>query len=192
MYMNFDEKHSPNVLEKDQIAELRFHHQKSLIYRVFCALFEQIPSTTLNKSRYLKTNPTWCGYKNSNNLCAPSHLVTWIPHTAIIYYIFCHFCLTRLQCLYSHSHPSRHSTWKQRWFNVKTLNQRWIDVVSTLCFFIIWTVKILLWGFWYAYTQRHVFRMARPTCALHLSAVSVSIFFEKNEPILIIWKIEFH
>ena len=29
--------------------------------------------------------------------------------------------------------PSGHTTLKQRWFNVKTFNQRWIDVVSTLC-----------------------------------------------------------
>ena len=51
----------------------------SLIFRVLCALFEQIP---FGKNRdILKKNPTLCGAKNSNKLRVPGHLVTWIPHT---------------------------------------------------------------------------------------------------------------
>ena len=52
--------------------------RKSLIFRVLCALFEKIPSG-INLD--ILENPTWSGATNSNKLCAPSHLVTWIPHS---------------------------------------------------------------------------------------------------------------
>ena len=42
------------------------------------SLFEQIP---FGMNRDILKHPTLCGAKNSNKLCVPSHLVTWIPHT---------------------------------------------------------------------------------------------------------------
>ena len=78
MYMNFDEKHSPKVLKNQtRLQNSTDTIRKSLIFHVLCALFEKIPSDINRDS--LK-NPTWSGAKNSNKLCAPSHLVTWIPH----------------------------------------------------------------------------------------------------------------
>ena len=77
MYMNFDEKHSPNVLENQtRLQNSAYTTRKSLIFRLLCALFEQIPSV-INWD--ILKNLTWCRAKNSNKLCAPSHLVTWIP-----------------------------------------------------------------------------------------------------------------
>ena len=43
--MNFDEKYSPNVLENQTILQnSAYTTKKILIFRVLCALFEQIPS----------------------------------------------------------------------------------------------------------------------------------------------------
>ena len=43
--MNFDEKHSPNVLENQtRLRNSDYTARKNLIFRVLCALFEQIPS----------------------------------------------------------------------------------------------------------------------------------------------------
>ena len=43
--MNFDEKHSRNVLENQtRLQNSVYTTRKSLIFRVLCALFEQIPS----------------------------------------------------------------------------------------------------------------------------------------------------
>ena len=79
MYMNFDEKNSQNVLENQtRLQNSVYTTRKSLIFRVLCALFEQIPSGV---NRDIIKNPTWCGAKNSNNLRALCHLATWIPHT---------------------------------------------------------------------------------------------------------------
>ena len=77
MYMNSDEKHSPNVLENRTRLQYNsaYSTRNSFNFRVFCALFEQIP---LDINRDILT---WCGAKNSNKLRALSHLVTWIPHT---------------------------------------------------------------------------------------------------------------
>ena len=70
MYMNFDEKNSPNVLENQTwVQNSAYTTKKSLIFRVFCALFEQIPSDT---NRDIPKTPTWCGAKYSNKLRAPS------------------------------------------------------------------------------------------------------------------------
>ena len=70
MYMNFDEKHSPNVLENQtRLQNSAYTTRKNLIFRVFCALFEQIPSGI---NRNILKNPTWCGAKNSNRLCTAS------------------------------------------------------------------------------------------------------------------------
>ena len=45
MYMNFDEKHPQDVLENQTRLQNRaYTTRKSLIFRVLCALFEQIPS----------------------------------------------------------------------------------------------------------------------------------------------------
>ena len=71
MNMNFDEKHSPNVLGN----QTRLQNSNNL------NLFEQIPP---DKNRDILKIPTWCGAKNSNKLCALSHLVTWIPHTDVL------------------------------------------------------------------------------------------------------------
>ena len=80
MYMNFDEKQSPNVLENQtRLQNSAYVTTKSLNFRVLCALFEHIPSGI---NRDILKNPTWCEAKNSNKLRALSHLVTWIPHTA--------------------------------------------------------------------------------------------------------------
>ena len=46
---------------------------KSLIFRILCALFEQIPF-----GMNILKNPTLCGAKDSYKLRVPSHLVTWI------------------------------------------------------------------------------------------------------------------
>ena len=81
MYINFDEKHSPNVLENPtRLQNSACTTRKSLIFRVLCALFEQIQSGI---NRDILKNPSLCGAKNSNKLRVPSHLVTWIPHTEI-------------------------------------------------------------------------------------------------------------
>ena len=80
MYMNFDEKHSLNVLENQtRLQNSIYTTRKSLIFRVLCALFKQIPPG-INQD-ILKT-PAWCGAKNSNKLRALSPSVMWIPHTA--------------------------------------------------------------------------------------------------------------
>ena len=80
VYINFDEKHFPNVLENQtRLQNSAYIIRKSLIFCILCALFEQIPSG-INQD--ILKNPTWCRVKNSNKLCVPSHLVTWIPHTA--------------------------------------------------------------------------------------------------------------
>ena len=43
--MKFDEKHFPNVLENQtRLQNSAYITRKSLIFRVLCALFEQIPS----------------------------------------------------------------------------------------------------------------------------------------------------
>ena len=77
--MNFDKKRFLNDLENQtRLQNSANTTRKSLIFRVLCALFEQIPSG-INQD--ILKNPTGCGAKNSNKLCAPSHLVTWIPHT---------------------------------------------------------------------------------------------------------------
>ena len=74
MYINFDEKHSPNVLEKQtRLQNIAYTTRKSLVFHVLCALLEQIPSG-INQHVLM-----WA--KNSNKLRAPSDLVTWIPHT---------------------------------------------------------------------------------------------------------------
>ena len=45
MYTNFDEKHSPNVLENQtRLQNSAYTIRKSLILRILCTLFEQIPS----------------------------------------------------------------------------------------------------------------------------------------------------
>ena len=45
MYMNFDEKHSPNVLENQtRLQNSTDTTRKSLSFRVLCALFEKNPS----------------------------------------------------------------------------------------------------------------------------------------------------
>ena len=56
MYMNFDEKHSPNVLENQtRLQNSAYITRKSLIFRVLCVLFEQIPSGI---NRDILKNPT--------------------------------------------------------------------------------------------------------------------------------------
>ena len=77
MYLNFDEKHSPNVLENQtRLQNSTDTTRKSLIFRELCALFEN-NSSGINRD--ILKHPTWSGAKNSNNLCAPSHLVTCFP-----------------------------------------------------------------------------------------------------------------
>ena len=84
MNMNFDEKHSPNVIESQtRLQNSAYTTRKNVIFRVLCALFEQIPSGV---NRDILKNPSWCGVQNSNNLHALSHLVTWIPHTVNVTY----------------------------------------------------------------------------------------------------------
>ena len=79
IYMNFDENRSQNVLEtQTRLQKSAYTTKKNLIFRVLCSLFEQIPSGI---NRDIQTNPTWCGAKDSNKLCAPGHLATWISHT---------------------------------------------------------------------------------------------------------------
>ena len=56
MYMNFNKKHSPNVLENQtRLQNSAYTTRKSLIFRVLCALFEQIPSGI---NRDILKNPT--------------------------------------------------------------------------------------------------------------------------------------
>ena len=77
--LNFDEKHSPNVLEdQTRLQDSTDTTRKSLIFRELYTLFENNLSG-INRD-FLK-HPTWSGAKNSNNLCAPSHLVTCFPRT---------------------------------------------------------------------------------------------------------------
>ena len=80
MYMNFDEKHSSNVLENQTRLQNSAYTTKTSRIFCVCGLFEKIPFTI---NRDILKNPTWWWAKNSNELCAFSHLVTWIPHTAI-------------------------------------------------------------------------------------------------------------
>ena len=67
--------------------------ERAWFFHILCALFEQIPSGI---NRDILKNPTWCGAKNSNKLCALSHLVTWIPHTVrgwsffVFFFFFVH------------------------------------------------------------------------------------------------------
>ena len=76
MYMNFDEKHSPNVLENQtRLQNSTDTMRKSLIFRKLCALFEKKKNPSGMNQDILK-HPTRSGAKNNNKLCAPSHLVT--------------------------------------------------------------------------------------------------------------------
>ena len=74
--MNFDEKHSPNVLENQtRLQNSTDTTRKSLIFRELCALFEK---KSISMNRDILKHPTRSGAKN-NKLCAPSHLVTCFP-----------------------------------------------------------------------------------------------------------------
>ena len=56
MYMNFDEKHSPNVLENQTRLQISAYiTRKILIFRLLCILFEQNPSGI---NRDIQKNPT--------------------------------------------------------------------------------------------------------------------------------------
>ena len=56
MYMNFDDKYSPNVLENwTRLQNSIYTTRKSLIFHVLCALFEEIPSSI---NRDILKNPT--------------------------------------------------------------------------------------------------------------------------------------
>ena len=77
MYMNFDEKHSPKVLENQtRLQNSTDTTRKSLIFHELCTLFEN-NSSGINRD--ILKHPTWSRVKNSNKLCAPSHLVTCFP-----------------------------------------------------------------------------------------------------------------
>ena len=66
--MNFDEKHSLNVLENQtRLQNSTATTRKSLIFPVLCALFEKIPSGI---NRDILKNPTRSGAKQNNKLCA--------------------------------------------------------------------------------------------------------------------------
>ena len=83
----FWEKHSPNVLEdQTRLQNSAYTTRKSLIFRVLCALFEQIPSD-INQD--ILKNPIWCGAKNSNTLCAPCHLL-WSGGFPTLYNVYQH------------------------------------------------------------------------------------------------------
>ena len=70
--MNFDEKHSSNVLKNQtRLQNSAYTIRKSLIFHILCSLFEQIPSDI---NRDILKNPTLCGAKNSKNSV---HLVIW-------------------------------------------------------------------------------------------------------------------
>ena len=96
MYMNLDEKHSPNALENQtRLQYSAYTTRKSLIFIVLCSLFEQIPSGI---NRDILNSPIWCGAKNSNKLCTPSHLVTWIPITVLYTLFYRIYCISCKQC----------------------------------------------------------------------------------------------
>ena len=79
MYINFDEKHSLNVLKnQNRLQNSTYTTRKGLIFNVLSALFEQI-LPGINRGS-LK-NPTWCRAKNSTKLRALCNLVIGIPHT---------------------------------------------------------------------------------------------------------------
>ena len=42
---------------------------------------EYTESFSVTFTDFYRDIPTLCGAKNSNKLCVPRHLVTWIPHT---------------------------------------------------------------------------------------------------------------
>ena len=66
-----------NVLENQtRLQNSTDTTRKSLIFHELCALFEN-NSSGINRD--ILKHPTWSGAKNSNNLCAPSHLVTCFP-----------------------------------------------------------------------------------------------------------------
>ena len=72
MYMNFDEKHSPNVLENQtRLQNNAYTNRKSFIFRVLWALFEQIPSGI---NRDILKNPTDTKLKIVTN---SAHFVIW-------------------------------------------------------------------------------------------------------------------
>ena len=76
---DWKQNHSLNVLKNETRSQnSAYTIRKSLIFRVFFALFEQI---TFSMNRVILKNPTWSGVKNSYKLRVLSHLVTWIPHT---------------------------------------------------------------------------------------------------------------
>ena len=69
--------HRNNVLENQtRLQNSTDTTRKSLIFRELCALFEN-NSSGINRD--ILKHPTWSGAKNSNKLCAPSHLVTCFP-----------------------------------------------------------------------------------------------------------------
>ena len=64
--MNFDEKHSPKVLENQtRLQNSTDTTRKSLIFRELCALFEN-NSSGINRD--ILKHPTRSGAKNSNKL----------------------------------------------------------------------------------------------------------------------------
>ena len=58
-------------------------------------------------NRDILKNPTWSGAKNSNKLCVPSQLVTWIPHCASTEdWIILHHWGVQLILVYSWARPA--------------------------------------------------------------------------------------
>ena len=67
-----------------------WHHQKELD---FPSTLRFIWTNSIRIERDIQKNLSWSGAKNSNKLCAPSHLVTWIPHCEEVKVLanFCNF-----------------------------------------------------------------------------------------------------
>ena len=73
MYMNFDEEHSPNVLENQtRLQNIAYTTRKEV---GFPRTLRFIWTNFIRyKSRYSKKNPTWYGAKNSNEFV---HFIIW-------------------------------------------------------------------------------------------------------------------
>ena len=84
----WQQKQSSNVLENQTRSQnSAYTTRMSLIFRVLCALFEQIP---FGMNRDILKNPTLCRAKNSNKLRVHCQLVAWIPHTGKAVIKLCH------------------------------------------------------------------------------------------------------
>ena len=114
-----------------QVCELVGNGRKMLLFRRKHCICDK-----LNKR--INDNKRWqCNGTNVHPCHGPNCSTPEVPQTKhrlqFVYQGELLINRTRFQVKLSQQAQKVETTSIQRWFNVKTLNQRWIDIVSTLC-----------------------------------------------------------